>query len=218
MVARSIRAGVITMIAVTLGAFGVAAPAQADPIDMAPQSYDKVSRDGWHLNIRIDHEVINSVPNLAAAANSREGFVTASATATATGGSSPITDSLFILGYQLGCQSDVSTGLQIGGTAGIAPSVGVGVGGGALPTASAGIAGGLAGFVQTVVQPGVIVDLPLANIALSSSNQGGLDIDNIHIKADACGGPVAIRSYAYLRISTATAHTELAIYGDPSNI
>lgn len=202
------------MIGVILGAFISVAPAQADPIDMAPQSYDKVSRDGWHLNIHIDHEVINSVPNLAAAANSREGFVTASATATATGGSNPITDSLFILGYQLGCQSDVSTGLQLGGTAGIAPSVGVG--GGALPTA--GVTGGLAGFVQTVVQPGVIVDLPLANIALGDSGQGGLDIDNIHIKADACGGPVSIRSYAYLRISTAAAHTELAIYGDPSNI
>ena len=77
---------------------------------------------------------------------------------------------------------------------------------------------GIAGFVQTIVQPGVIVDLPLANIALGDSGQGGLDIDNIHIKADACGGPVAIRSYAYLRISTAAAHTELAIYGDPSNI
>jgi len=217
-VARFTPAGAIAMIAVILGAFSGVAPAQANPIDMGPQVYDKVSRDGWHLNIRIDHEVINSVPNLAAAANSREGFVTASATATATGGSNPITDSLFILGYQLGCQSDVSTGLQLGGTAGIAPSVGVGVGGGVMPTASAGIAGGLAGFFQTVVQPGVIVDLPLANIALTDSGQGGLDIDNIHIKADACGGPVAIRSYAYLRISTAAAHTELAIYGDPSNI
>jgi len=217
-VARFTPVGAIASIAVILGAFSGVAPAQADPSEMAPQSYDKVSRDGWHLNIHIDHEVINSVPNLAAAVNSREGFVTASATATATGGSNPITDSLFILGYQLGCQSDVSTGLQIGGTAGIAPSVGLGVGGGIPGTASAGIAGGLAGFVQTVVQPGVIVDLPLANIALGDNGQGGLDIDNIHIKADACGGPVAIRSYAYLRISTAAAHTELAIYGDPSNI
>ena len=36
--------------------------------------------------------------------------------------------------------------------------------------------------------------------------------------ADACGGDVSIRSYAYLRISTAVAHTEFAIYGDPSKI
>lgn len=94
---------------------------------MPPQIFDKDTRDGWHLQIRIDNELINSVPNLAAAANSREGFVTASGTATASGGSSPITDSIFILGYQLGCQSDVSTGLQLGGTAGIAPIGSVGV-------------------------------------------------------------------------------------------
>lgn len=41
-------------------------PAHADPAQMAPQVYDKVSRDGWHLQIKIDHESINSVPNLAA--------------------------------------------------------------------------------------------------------------------------------------------------------
>ena len=97
------------------------------------QVYDKVTRDGWHLQIRIDHESINSVPNLAAAVNSREGFVTASGTASATGGSSPITDSIFILGYQLGCQSDVSTGLQLGGTAGVAPSGSIGLGAGSPP-------------------------------------------------------------------------------------
>ncbi len=30
-----------------------------------------------------------------------------------------------------------------------------------------------------------------------------LDLENIHIKADAYGGDVTIRSYAYLRVSTA---------------
>ncbi|WP_243753435.1 MspA family porin [Mycolicibacterium sp. CBMA 213] len=185
--------------------------AHADPAEMAPQVYDKVSRDGWHLQIKIDHESINSVPNLAAAVNSREGFVTASGTATATGGSSPITDSIFILGYQLGCQSDVSTGLQLGGTGGVAGS-------GGIPFTGVSGSVGAAGFVQTVIQPGVIVDLPLANMALSDSGSAMLDIDNIHIKADACGGDVNIRSYAYLRISTAKSHTEFAIYGDPSKI
>lgn len=196
---------------------GLAAQANADPNPMPPQVYNKDTRDGWHLQIRIDNEVINSVPNLAAAANSREGFVTASGTATATGGSSPITDSIFILGYQLGCQSDVSTGLQLGGTGGIAPIGSVGVGGGATGV-NLGMAAGAAGFVQTVVQPGVIVDLPLANMTLSKSGKAMLDIDNFHIKADACGGDVTIRSYAYLRISTDQAHTEFAVYGEPTKI
>lgn len=195
-----------------------AAPAHAEPVAMAAKSYDKVSRDGWQLNIKLDREVVNSVPNLANATNSREGFVTVSATATAVGGASPITDSLFIVGYQLGCQADVSTGLQIGGTAGISPTGSVGIGGGSPVSANVGVAPGVAGFVQTVLQPGVIVDLPLSNMTLSDTNTAMLDLDNIHIKADACGGDVTIRSYGYLRISTAQAHTQFAVYGDPIKI
>lgn len=205
---------VFGVIAIAIGMVG-AAPAHAEPISMAAQNYDKVSRDGWHLNIKIEHEVINSVPNLAAAANSREAFVTASASATARGGSNPITDSLLILGYQLGCQTDVSTGLQVGGTAGIAPSASIG---GSPLGANLGVSGGVAGFVQTVLQPGVIVDLPLTNMTLNDGGTAMLDIDNLHIKADACGGDVTIRSYAYLRISTQAAHTTFAIYGDPAKI
>lgn len=187
------------------------APAAAEPINMAPQYYDKVSRDGWKLHIAIENEVINSVPNLAAAANSREAFVTASGTATATGGGNPISDSIFILGYQLGCQVDVSAGLNIGGTAGIGGS-------GGLPFSGFGLLPGVAGYVQTVLQPGVITDLPLTNMTLNQGGQAILDIDNIHIKADGCGGDVTIRSYAYLRTSTEAAHTQFAIYGDPMKI
>ncbi|MGH3725855.1 MAG: MspA family porin [Mycobacterium sp.] len=190
------------------------ATVHADPVSMAPQTYTKISRDGWTLLIRIDHETINSVPNLAEASNSREAFVTFDTTAIATGGSSPITDSLFIAGYQLGCQTDVSSGLQIGGTGGLAGSAGIGGG----SPGTLGGSGGVAGFVQTILQPGVITDLPLANMAMSDSGKAMLDVDNLHIKADACGGDVTIRSYVYLRISTAIAHTEFAIYGDPMKI
>ncbi|MUL46333.1 MspA family porin [Mycobacterium sp. CBMA293] len=178
---------------------------------MAPQVYDKVTADGWHLDIRIHDETVNSVPNLAAAANSREAFVTATATATATGGSGAIQDSLFILGYQLGCQSDVSAGLVMGGTGGIAGSVG-------LPSPVVGASAGAAGFLETILQPGVIVDLPMTNMALNPGGTSTLSIDNLHVKADACGGDVNIRSYAYLRISTAASHTSYAIYGDPIKI
>lgn len=192
--------------------------AAAEPVPMPPRTYDKLSRDGWHLQISLERELVNSVPNLANADHSREGFVTVSGTATATGGSVQITDSLFIVGYQLGCQSDVSTGVQVGGTAGIAPQGSLGIGGGTPLGANIGSTAGAAGFVQTVVQPGVIVDLPLSNMALGDGGQAMIDIDNIHIKADACGGDVTIRSYGYLRISTSSAHTQFAIYGEPIKI
>jgi hypothetical protein len=81
----------VVVVAIGLTTFGT--PAHAEPMDMAPQHYSKGTWDGWNLNISIEGERINSVPNLAAAANSREAFVTLSATATATGGTTPITDS-----------------------------------------------------------------------------------------------------------------------------
>ncbi len=191
-------------------------PASAEPREMAPQMYSRTTRDGWRLQIRLDHEQVNPVPNLAGATNSREAFITLSGTATATGGSNPITDSLFVIGYQLGCQSDVSSGLQIGGSAGVAPSVSLGV----APSPSVGVGGsaGVSGFVQTVVQPGVIVNLPMGNMVLSHGGTGALDLENVHVKADACGGDVTIRSFASLRASTETGHTEFAIYGDPIKI
>ena len=208
---RRRRASVASRVALLLVLFGAlsGATAHAEPVEMAGQQYSKTTRDGWHLALSIDNERVNSVPNLAAALNSREGFVTFSATATASGGSTPITDSLFIAGYQLGCQSDVSSGLGLGGIASLNGSLG---------TSGVGVGGGLTGFIQAVVQPGVITDLPMANMALNTDGRAALDIDNIHIKADACGGDVTIRSYAYLPISTAAAHSEFAVYGDPAKI
>jgi hypothetical protein len=69
-----------------------------------------------------------------------------------------------------------------------------------------------------VIQPGVIVDLPLSNMTLNDKGQAALDMDDLHIKADGCGGSVTIRSYLYLRISTQVAHTQYAIFGDPIKI
>ncbi len=201
----------VTCLALVLGVVSGAATAVAEPVSMAAKSYDKSTRDGWQLNIKLEREFVNSVPNLAKAKESREGFVTLSATATATGGTSPITDSLFIVGYQLGCQTDVSTGVQYGGAGGVSPIVD-------LALLDIGAAGGLSGFVQTVLQPGVIIDLPLSNMALNKNGLAMIDMDNIHVKADACGGEVTVRSYGYLRISTEAAHTQFAIYGDPITI
>jgi hypothetical protein len=212
--------GIPCAVVVALGLITSIPPAHAEPVNMAPQHYSKATRDGWNLNIAIEGERINSVPNLAAAANSREAFVTLSATATATAGTTPITDSAFITGYQLGCQTDVSNGLQagVGGAFGPSASLGTPL---AIPMGAAGsvgIAGGVSGFVQAIIQPGVIAEIPMSNMALGGDGRAMLDIDNIHIKADACGGDVTIRSYAYLRISTTAAHSQFAVYGDPMKI
>ena len=184
---------------------------------MAAKTDTKLTRGGHSLTLTLANETVNSVPNLAAAANSREAFVTYEATANAGGGELPITDSIFVAGYQLGCQTDVSSGLQLGGAGAVAPTAAVGLTG-AGPGVNAGLGGGLTGYLQTNLQPGVIVDLPMASMPLSPGGLGMLDVTNVHVKADACGGPVTIRSFAYVRIGTDVERSEFAAYGDPIQI
>jgi hypothetical protein len=110
------------------------------------------TRGGWSLNLTLANETVNPVPNLAAAANSREALVNFEATAVTSGGNAPMTDSSFVAGYQLGCQVDVSSGVQVGGAGAIAPSASVGATfgtGGVQPGVNAGVGGGLTGYVQT---------------------------------------------------------------------
>ncbi|UEA49098.1 MspA family porin [Mycobacteroides abscessus] len=193
-----------------------APPVFAEPVTMQPEDLDQVTPDGWQIHLNSYNEVVNSIPNLANASNSREAFVNLYSSAAVTGGQGSILDSLFIMGYQLGCQSDVSSGLQLGGA----------VSGGVSGTGSLGssnsiggsVGGGATGYVQTDLEPGVIVDLPMSNMALNPAGRATLDITNLHVKVDACGGDVTIRSYAYLRISTTGAHSSYAIYGEPIKI
>ena len=217
-----VRICALSVAILALGISSEMAPAHADleAVPMPPKTINKVSRDGWEIEMRLERETVTKTPNLAAAPNSHEAFVTLTGVASATGGSSPITDSLVVIGYQLGCQNDVSAGLQYGGTGGAIPNgqIVVTPGSPASNAGSLGNAGGGAGFGQTVVQPGVIVDLPLSNMTLNDKGQAALDMDDLHIKADACGGDVTIRSYLYLRISTQVAHTQYAIFGDPIKI
>jgi hypothetical protein len=219
---RGIRVRLCSVIVAlsTLGAVSEMPPAHAElvAIPMPPKAINKVSREGYAVEMRLERESVTRTPNLAAAPNSHEAFITISGVASATGGSSPITDSVLIIGYQLGCQNDVSAGLQFGGTGGSVPNGTVAITPGSPTSTDLGNAGGGAGFGQTVVQPGVIVDLPLSNMTLNDKGQAALDMDDLHIKADACGGDVTIRSYLYLRFSSQTAHTQYAIFGDPIKI
>lgn len=97
-------------------ALAMPASSWATPAEMAPQSSQRTTFDGWNLTVALSGEVINAVPNLAGAQNSREAFMTLSAQANIGGnGSNPVTAANFVAGYQVGCQIDVSQGLQIGG-------------------------------------------------------------------------------------------------------
>src|ERR1700753_1796035 len=113
-----LRACAAALAALALGISIGVTPAHAElvAIPIPPKAINKVSREGYAVEMRLERESVTRTPNLAAAPNSHEAFITISGVASATGGASPITDSVLISGYQLGCQNDVSAGLQFGGT------------------------------------------------------------------------------------------------------
>ena len=80
------------------------------------------------------------------------------------------------------------------------------------------VGGGLTGFVQTVIQPGVITELPMANMALSDDGRAMLDIDNVTSKPmpAVATSPSALMGICGYR--PAPRITSFAIYGDPAKI
>lgn len=194
-------------------AIATSATSWATPVEMAPQSSQRTTIDGWNLSVALSGEVINAVPNLAGAQNSREAFMTLSAQANIRGGgSNPVTAANFVAGYQVGCQIDVSQGLQVGGTGQLAGSVGANISG--QPGVQIGGSGAIGGFVQTDLQPGVITTVAMGTMPVMAG-MGRLDMQDVHLKVDACGGPVTVRSYATFAVASAVQQTQLSVYGDP---
>ena len=76
---RILRAGALVVL-LCLGD-GVAA---ADPLPVADVTQSAETDDGWHLSVALTRMTMNSVPNMAATAFTREGFVTGKAAAAST--------------------------------------------------------------------------------------------------------------------------------------
>lgn len=98
--------------------------ATADPLPVADVAQSAVTDDGWHLSASLTRMTINAVPNMAATAFTREGFVTGKAAASIDGnGAIPVNTGSLVMGLQLGCQIDLSEGgsVDVGADAGVSP-------------------------------------------------------------------------------------------------
>ena len=156
----------------------------------------------------------NPVPNLATTAFTREGFVSAKVTGTIGGqGDSAVKTGYVEQGLQIGCQIDVSSGLGLGLGFSLGPSVGVSISG--VPSANVGVNASVNPSIQSTIAPGTITTIPLGKKDLESS-KASITAENVHVKVDACMGPVTIRSYAQLSVSTATSDNTLFVYSDPT--
>src|SRR5258707_15234764 len=104
-VVRLLRGGAVAVALVCLG-HGLAA---ADPLPVADVTQSADTDDGWHLSAALTRMTINSVPNMAATAFTREGFVTGKAAATIDGnGGVAVNSGTLVMGLQLGCLRSTS--------------------------------------------------------------------------------------------------------------
>src|SRR5258707_8042647 len=197
-VVRLLRGGAVAVALVCLG-HGLAA---ADPLPVADVTQSADTDDGWHLSAALTRMTINSVPNMAATAFTREGFVTGKAAATIDGnGGAAVNSGTLVMGLQLGCQVDLSEGGSVGvdadADAGISP--GFGSGGNLLNVI--GPYADIGGNASINLLPGTITNLGLGKKALKG-RAGEIVVHDAHVKVDACGGQVVVRFFATAMIDT----------------
>jgi hypothetical protein len=186
---------------------GVAA---ADPLPVADVTQTADTDDGWHLSAALTRMTINSVPNMAATAFTREGFVTGKAAATIDGnGAVAVNSGTLVLGLQLGCQIDLSEGASVGGDADI--GINPGVNGNLLN--DVGPYADLGGNVSVNLLPGTITNIGLGKKELKG-RAGEIVVHDAHVKVDACGGPVSVRFFATAMIDTDKSDDSVNAYGD----
>jgi hypothetical protein len=187
---------------------GVAA---ADPLPVADVTQSTDTDDGWHLSAALTRMTINSVPNMAATAFTREGFVTGKGAVTIDGnGAIPVNAGTLVMGLQLGCQVDLSEGGNIGvdADAGINPGFQTGnlfnfIG----PYADVG------GNASINLLPGNITNLGLGKKELKGRT-GEIVVHDAHVKVDGCGGQVSVRFFATAMIETDKSDDSVNAYGD----
>lgn len=206
---KLLRAGGAVAVALLCLGDGVAA---ADPLPVADVTQSADTDDGWHLSAALTRMAINSVPNMAGTAFTREGFVTGKAAATITGnGTIPVNAGELVVGLQLGCQVDLSEGGSISGgvDAGINP--GFNNGGNLLNVL--GPYADINGNASINLLPGTITNLGLGKKELKGPT-GEVVIHDAHVKVDACGGQVAVRFFASVVIETDKSDDSVNAYGD----
>ncbi|HEX2400740.1 MAG TPA: MspA family porin [Mycobacterium sp.] len=165
----------------------------AADLPVADVSKSAVSADGWQLTATLKNMTFNPVPNMAATAFTREAFVSGQAEARIDGsGSAPVNSGSLILGMQLGCQIDLSWG----GTLGLGQS--------AIPFAP---------NINLLLLPGWIANVGLGRIPLKG-RIATINVHDVEIKVDACGGPANARFFATTLINSDTSQDSQTVYGD----
>lgn len=203
------------MLVVALIPFG-GGVAAADPVPVADVTQSATTADGWHLSTTLTNMTVNSVPNMAGTAFTREGFISGTAAADIDGnGNVPVNTGSVVLGAQLGCQVDLSQGMNLG----VSGTIGTGLGFNSTtnPLADFGPYADIDPNLSVNLLPGHIDNLLLGRKDLKGRS-GAITVHEAHVKVDSCGGPVVVRLFSYAQISTDQNDDSVNVYGDILNI
>ena len=192
--------------------------ASAEPVDPDTAQDSTDSADGqWRLHVKLEHWRIESVPNMAATAFTREAYISATATVSIdaldqnnpTPKGANITQRSISLWLQEGCQATMGQGtLNISNTATTGLSATTSPAGG--PSVTPSVANSPDPQYGQALAPGTIVGKNLQNKAYPdkpdpaapkppwlTTNWGDdtltVSIQNWDLKVDACAGPVSFR-------------------------
>ena len=228
---KSCRAVVLAAALLPLGG-GVAAAA---PLTLAYVEQSKATIEGWKLTVSLAEATINSVPNMAATAIVREGFITATAKLAVEPRPVPGQDTAgmadkdaittLTLFAQLGCQVNVASGVNLTfdpeltsslpnldltptpDDIAIAPTVQLG------PQLSVSLTPG-----EITSQNLVEMIYPPKEEQFKNDSKAidGLtvSIQDAHITVNKCGGPVSIRLYVQGTMQTAKSRDIVQAYSE----
>ncbi|WP_338837798.1 MspA family porin [Gordonia polyisoprenivorans] len=175
----------------------------------ADRQVSKVADDGWRVTAIKSQEQVRSVPPLNQSSWTREGFLSLKGEGVIAGtGAVPVQSGTVAAGFQIGCNTDVTSGATIGISGG--PSAQMNI---SYPPAVV-IGATVTPNIATTLRPGTIADIPFGSKRMQTG-KAGITADGVHVKVDGCLGPVAVRAYVTIAISTALNDNTVNVYGQP---
>lgn len=207
MLKRTLLSAAALIAAASLGA-GVASAAPHTS-SFADRSSTKTTDDGWRVTATKAREQVRSVPPLNRSPFTREGFLSLRAAGSIAGaGKAAINAGTVTGGFEVGCNTDVTSGATIGVAGGPNATLNI-----SYPPAL-GVGANLQPSISSTLRPGTITDISLGTKSLAAA-AGAITLNGVHVRVDGCLGPVAIRAYVTVAISTALNDDSVNVYGKP---
>lgn len=181
----------------------------AAPNSFADRSVSKTTDDGWRVTAVKAQEKVRSVAPLNQSSWTREGFLSLKGRALISGsGRAPVDAGTLTIGFQIGCNTDVTSGITVGVMGGPTAQMSI-----SYPPAAI-IGAQVMPNVSATLKPGTITDIPFGTKKLAGPS-AGLTLDGVHVKVDGCLGPVSLRAYVTVAISTKANDNTVNVYGAP---